>query len=700
MKIAILLPYKENYSKIDAGAVSIFVNGLVNKSKFKKNITVYGSTLNKTLSTNYINLFFKKKFLQSSSKTYVKTFLDTIKNQSIDILEIHNRPQYLNYVKELRITKKILFFHNNPLEMQGSTTTEERMNILKMSDMVVFNSNWTKNKFLYKLNISPNHEKLHLIPQSTSKVNIDFSKKKKIISFVGKLNTSKGFDIFGNAIVEILNKHKEWKGLVIGNEPREKFFFKHKNLHFKGFKNNDYVLNKLKEVSISIVPSRWDEPFGRSSLEASSRGCAVIRSDTGGLNETSKFAVILKKLNSKELVKKIDYLINNKSYLLKLQKKSHKDFYLTHNYTSKILDNLRKKLISNNNLNKNCLKILHITNFNERFNARLHYNTGKRINYGLIRLGHNVYTLSDRDIISSNRSLLDPSSLKILNNKVLEISKNFKPDLILLGHADNIKTETLKFLKEKNQNLKISQWFLDPLSRKGPDYHKNKKRILDKINIIDSTFLTTDPKSVDFKINNAYFIPNPADKAFETINNTKLKLENDVFFAMSHGVHRGNLKLGKYDEREKILHELKKTKKIKFDFYGIENIQPIWGDDFLKSLSNSKMGLNLSRGRPIKYYSSDRIAQYMGNGLLTLIDEKVKYGDFFSSKEIVTYKDVEDLKKKILYYSKNDKKRKFIANNGRKKYLKEFNSEKVCNFIIEKTFNFKTNNKYLWYRNT
>jgi spore maturation protein CgeB len=172
------------------------------------------------------------------------------------------------------------------------------------------------------------------------------------------------------------------------------------------------------------------------------------------------------------------------------------------------------------------------------------------------------------------------------------------------------------------------------------------------------------------------------------------------FFAMSHGVHRGNLKLGKYDEREKFLHELKKTKKIKFDFYGIENIQPIWGDDFLKSLSNSKMGLNLSRGRPIKYYSSDRIAQYMGNGLLTLIDERVKYSDFFSSNEIVTYKDVKDLKKKILYYSKNDKKRKFIANNGRKKYLKEFNSENVCKFIIEKTFNFKTNNKYLWYSNT
>ena len=28
-------------------------------------------------------------------------------------------------------------------------------------------------------------------------------------------------------------------------------------------------------------------------------------------------------------------------------------------------------------------------------------------------------------------------------------------------------------------------------------------------------------------------------------------------------------------------------------------------------------------GKPIKYYSSDRIAQLVGNGLLTFIDEKL-----------------------------------------------------------------------------
>jgi hypothetical protein len=34
------------------------------------------------------------------------------------------------------------------------------------------------------------------------------------------------------------------------------------------------------------------------------------------------------------------------------------------------------------------------------------------------------------------------------------------------------------------------------------------------------------------------------------------------------------------------------------------------------------MGLNLSRGKPIKYYSSDRIAQLWEMVLLTFIDKK------------------------------------------------------------------------------
>ena len=699
MKISILLPYKENYSKNDTGAVSIFVNDINKLSKFKKEINIYGSTNFKPLSRNYKNLIFKKKIFQSSSKIYVKDFIKKIKNKKIDILEIHNRPHYLNYIENLNHTKIILFFHNNPLEMQGSTTVKDRLKLYNKSDMIIFNSEWTKKKFLKNLPVNSNDNKFKIIPQSTSKVGINFSKKKKIISFVGKLNQAKGYDIFGEAIIKILNKHKDWSGVVIGNEPRQKLFYEHKRLKNLGFKDNNYVLKKLKEVSIAVVPSKWDEPFGRSSLEAASRGCAIIRSNKGGLNETTNDSIVLKTLTANEIFKNIDFLIKKPNEMKKLQVSSYKNFRLTNKKSSILLDKIRIELTQSSKIKiDKCLKILHITNFNERFNGRLHYNTGKRINNGLIRLGHNVYQLSDRDIISANRSILNPSSKNILNNKIIEIYNNFKPNLILLGHADSVKLDTLKYLKKKNKNLRISQWFLDPLSRNGPDYLNNKKRIIDKINYVDATFLTSDPKSLDFKIKNSYFIPNPADKSFEILNNSKKKLGNDVFFAMSHGVHRGNLKSGKYDEREKILKKLLNIKGINFDFYGIDNIQPIWGDNFLKKISQSKIGLNLSRGKPFKYYSSDRIAQYMGNGLLTLIHEETKYSDFFNKDEIVTYKNFKDLTHKIKYFIRNDKKRRFIANNGKKKYLQFFSSEKVAKFIILKTLNIKSKDKFIWYK--
>ena len=80
MKISILLPYKENFTPDYAGAVSLFLNDTIKLSKYKKNIQVYGNTsFKKKLLPNYTNLNFSKLFFRSSSKTYVKKFLENEK---------------------------------------------------------------------------------------------------------------------------------------------------------------------------------------------------------------------------------------------------------------------------------------------------------------------------------------------------------------------------------------------------------------------------------------------------------------------------------------------------------------------------------------------------------------------------------------------------------------------------------------------
>ena len=110
------------------------------------------------------------------------------------------------------------------------------------------------------------------------------------------------------------------------------------------------------------------------------------------------------------------------------------------------------------------------------------------------------------------------------------------------------------------------------------------------------------------------------------------------------------------------------------------------------------MGLNLSRGKAIKYYSSDRITQIVGNGLVCLIDRNTKYNNFFDNDEMVFYKNVSDLSEKILKISRDEKLRKNIARRGKIKYMKYFNSTKVANFIINRTLGFKDKNSYLWER--
>ena len=153
MNISILLPFKENYSKKIAGAVSLFVNDTSNVSKFKQSIIVYGSTNRKDfLSKNYINLKPVRNFLQSSNKEYVKSFIEHVNFKKTDILEIHNRPNYIKQIKPNYQNKIFLYFHNDPLTMKGSRTIDDRLNILRNASGIIFVSKFLKEKFLEGIN--------------------------------------------------------------------------------------------------------------------------------------------------------------------------------------------------------------------------------------------------------------------------------------------------------------------------------------------------------------------------------------------------------------------------------------------------------------------------------------------------------------------------------------------------------------------
>ena len=331
-----------------------------------------------------------------------------------------------------------------------------------------------------------------------------------------------------------MKKHSDWRAKIIGDEKREKIILNHKNADVLGFQKHEKVIDIFKKSSIAVACYRWEEPFGRTSLEASANGCAVIITNKGGLPETVTNAKILKKLSIKSLEKSLNNLIQDDKLRKKIQRLSINNFFLTHKFVAKKIDNYRfEKQKINRFFNRKSienLRILHITNFNERLDGRLFFNTGRRINNGFIRLGHSVLGFSDRDIQKYYKSFNDIKGAKTLNDKLKKTCYNYKPDLIILGHVDLISPDQINELKSDYPNVRIGQWFLDSLNKKGPD-ERNKERILDKIDAVDASFLTTSPSALSFlsKKDNVFYIPNPSDKSFEILNNFMDPCNVDVF---------------------------------------------------------------------------------------------------------------------------------------------------------------------------
>ena len=690
LNIATVLPYKENYTFDKASAASLWVAEFFKKSKFRKTNIIYGHTKSKNfLTKNYKNINLKNynSRFKSTTNEYVKKLIVEIKNNNFDIIEIHNRPQIFFKLNKKIKSNFIFYFHNDPLSMKGSKSRRERLSLLKNAVKIIFVSNWVRERFFQDID-KKLLTKTEIVYPSVFKQKL--VKKKNNIVFVGRLNYSKGYDLYKDAIIKILNEFTKWKAFSIGNEDRRKIYIKHER-HFElGFMSHKNTLNFLNKSEIAVVPSIWDEPFGRTALEATSRGCATIVSNKGGLPETSEEVQILNKLNSEHLYKVIKKLILNTKLRKKIQMLSRKNVKHLIGENTKIIDKIRENTnpFFNVNILKKKLKILNLYNQGQKHNHRLfNISLGKKFTNGFTRNGHDVLEVSDRDYIKNSRSFGLFPNKNNFQKFFIDTFKNYNPDMLFFGHTKNLNLDTIVAIKSINKNLIISQWNEDPVMPSLNYSMQNISNINLYSNYVDHNFITTHPSILKNKVNNSknfHFFFVPVDKNIEAYNVYKMKPQNDLFYAMSHGVNRAVLKEGTEDDRIIFLDKLiNKIPTIKYDFYGFANKQPIWGNDFYNALVNSKMGLNLSRGQPTKYYSSNRIASLVGNGLLTFVHKNVQMSDFFSSKELVFYSSLGDLADKIIFYNRNDPLRKKIALNGKKKYFKIFNEKKIAKYFID-----------------
>ena len=347
MNINIILPYKETYSEKLAGAVSLLVAEVKNQSKYKNNIKIFGSLiLKKPLTKDYISCDLSDKpfyYIFGRTSYYLENIKKKISKKK-SIIEIHNRPQAANFFlnNNKNNNKIILYFHNDPLTLRGSKYVYQRLFLLKNLNKLIFVSEWTKRQFFKDLPVIDSEKCLIIYPGSNLIKRV--IKKKNNIVFAGKLNQSKGYNIFTNVILEILKKNRSWTCDIVGDDPRSYEKITHPKIHYHGWLTYKKTMEIFEKSKIAVIPSTWEEPLGRTAIEAASRGCVSIISKRGGLIETNRHGLFLNYVTKEELYNKLKKIINSPSLINFYSKKTLKEFKHSINKTINQVNTIYKEL--------------------------------------------------------------------------------------------------------------------------------------------------------------------------------------------------------------------------------------------------------------------------------------------------------------------------------------------------------------------
>jgi spore maturation protein CgeB len=326
----------------------------------------------------------------------------------------------------------------------------------------------------------------------------------------------------------------------------------------------------------------------------------------------------------------------------------------------------------------------------------------QRIYNGLVRNGHHVYFLSDRDTAREGGFLGRLFGKNRVDKIFLTICKRFQPDFIFIGQADLLSTEALLEAKKILPNIKIAAFCVDLIF-----YSHIEKTITDKLPALDAVFCTTAGEAIRKRFKrdgvSVAYIPNPCDMSIDYIRaETKNTQEFDVFWAM-----RGHRDSWVGDPRFAIPRYLAHQNDIKIDYYGFDDKPMLMGRNYYQAIDNCKGGLNISVSRlnevenhnpeNIYLYSSDRIGHYFGCGLLVYIMRGFALEELIpEDTHAVYFSDATELADKIRYFKNNDTHRQSVAHNGASFYRTHFNEQKVTQYMLDVTINGKANDDYIW----
>jgi hypothetical protein len=343
------------------------------------------------------------------------------------------------------------------------------------------------------------------------------------------------------------------------------------------------------------------------------------------------------------------------------------------------------------------MRILHVGNFGSRAKGAFLHSVAPKLSRGLVRAGHSVVDFADRDAARAG-SLLGNRKLGIgaANRTLQRLAEDMRPDLLLLGHADTIRADTIAAIRRAIPALRVLQWNVDPLFE--PD---NIARLRSKLEVVDATLVSTAGDALRAVARPGMrlgFLPNPVDFSIEAgAAHLHADLPFDLFYACGHPRSPPRNLFGQDWDMDSFMATLRPlVPGLRARLAGLEGNPNIAGAPYQEALCQCAVGLNASRRNDAFLYSSDRLAHMIGNGQAILIHRDTCYGTLFADTAMAFFTTMPELAAQLRRLIAEPAARQALAEAGRARYHALFNETLVAAYVVDVAFDSHDPTRYEW----
>ena len=320
MKIAIVSPGTHSVPVVLGTSVEHDIQKTAEQLRSKHRVTVYTKRCREYPESGDEGNLRYERFSFLTKEKYLQQAIAHMQSQAPDIVLVENRPKYVPPIRDAFPNVPIILnMHSAVYASSPSISEPQMLEVSRAVDALLTNSVYLRNFFTERY--PELKEKAYAVYMGIEGAPYDpateweeavnrlrdlygLKKENPVILFVGRLIRQKGLHLLLDVMPKVIAGHPGAK-LVVAGSPyygknvttpyvrmiRERSSEIRDHIVWTNFVAPEQIPNMYRLADVVVVPSVWEEPFGRVNLEAMASAKPIIASRRGGIPEVVRHEV-------------------------------------------------------------------------------------------------------------------------------------------------------------------------------------------------------------------------------------------------------------------------------------------------------------------------------------------------------------------------------------------------------------------------